>query len=115
MRGLWRGDRSRARRVRGRPLVAPDVFQTGREVRKIQMHKYRLIAASVVGLAVVVVAILMFASLTTIHPGHVGVSVKKCGGGGVAPDPVPTGYYWRSLFCEEVVEYTTNVRTLVLA
>jgi regulator of protease activity HflC (stomatin/prohibitin superfamily) len=79
------------------------------------MHKYRLIAASVVGLAVVVVAILMFASLTTIHPGHVGVSVKKCGGGGVAPDPVPTGYYWRSLFCEEVVEYPTSVQTLVLA
>jgi regulator of protease activity HflC (stomatin/prohibitin superfamily) len=81
----------------------------------MHMQKYRLIAAAVVGIAVVVVAVLMFASLTTIHPGHVGVSVKKCGGGGVAPDPIPTGYYWRSLFCEEVVEYPTSVQTLVLS
>jgi regulator of protease activity HflC (stomatin/prohibitin superfamily) len=81
----------------------------------MHMQKYRLIAASVVGIAVVVVAILVFASLTTIHPGHVGVSVKKCGGGGVAPDPIPTGYYWRSLFCEDVVEYPTSVQTLVLS
>ena len=51
----------------------------------------------------------------TIHPGHVGVSVKKCGGGGVSSNPIPTGYYWRSLFCEDVVEYPTNVQTLVLA
>jgi regulator of protease activity HflC (stomatin/prohibitin superfamily) len=79
------------------------------------MKKYRLIAAGIAGVIVVVVGILMFASLTTIHPGHVGVSVKKCGGGGVSPNPIPTGYYWRSLFCEDVVEYPTNVQTLVLA
>jgi regulator of protease activity HflC (stomatin/prohibitin superfamily) len=79
------------------------------------MRKYRLIAAGIAGVVVVVGAIIMFASLTTIHPGHVGVSVKKCGGGGVAQDPIPTGYYWRSLFCEEVVEYPTNVQTLVLS
>ncbi|HEX7703168.1 MAG TPA: prohibitin family protein [Kofleriaceae bacterium] len=79
------------------------------------MKKYRLIAAGIAGIVVVVVAILMLASLTTIHPGHVGVSVKKCSGGGVSPNPIPTGYYWRSLFCEDVVEYPTNVQTLVLA
>ncbi|HTR55441.1 MAG TPA: prohibitin family protein [Kofleriaceae bacterium] len=79
------------------------------------MRKLRLIVAGVVGVVVLVIFIIMFASLTTIHPGHVGVSVKKCGGGGVSPDPIPTGYYWRSLFCEEVVEYPTNVQTLVLA
>lgn len=79
------------------------------------MRKYRLIAAGIAGLVVVFGAIIMFASLTTIHPGHVGVSVRKCGGGGVSQDPIPTGYYWRSLFCEEVVEYPTNVQTLVLA
>src|SRR5438874_1432165 len=45
----------------------------------------------------------------------VGVSVKKCGGGGVSPNPIPTGYYWRSLFCEDVVEYPTSVQTLVLS
>jgi regulator of protease activity HflC (stomatin/prohibitin superfamily) len=79
------------------------------------MRRYRLIAAGVAGTVVLVVMIVMFSMLTTIHPGHVGVSVKKCGGGGVSPDPIPTGYYWRSLFCEEVVEYPTNVQTLVLA
>jgi regulator of protease activity HflC (stomatin/prohibitin superfamily) len=79
------------------------------------MKKYRLIAAGVAGVLVLGLAIVMFASLTTIHPGHVGVSVKKCGGGGVSPDPIHTGYYWRSLFCEDVVEYPTNVQTLVLA
>jgi regulator of protease activity HflC (stomatin/prohibitin superfamily) len=79
------------------------------------MQKYRLVAAGIAGLVVVIGAILSFASLTTIHPGHVGVSVKKCGGGGVSPDPIPTGYYWRSLFCEEVVEYPTSVQTLVLS
>ena len=79
------------------------------------MRKYRLIAAGIAGVVVVVGAIVMFASLTTIHPGHVGVSVRKCGGGGVSQDPIPTGYYWRSLFCEEVVEYPTNVQTLVLS
>ncbi|HEY3807052.1 MAG TPA: prohibitin family protein [Kofleriaceae bacterium] len=79
------------------------------------MRKVRLIVAGVVGVVVVVVLVVMFATLTTIHPGHVGVSVKKCGGGGVSPDPIPTGYYWRSPFCEEVVEYPTSVQTLVLS
>ncbi|TMQ09755.1 MAG: hypothetical protein E6J91_29280, partial [Deltaproteobacteria bacterium] len=65
------------------------------------MQKYRLIAASVAGVVVLIVAVLLVASLTTIHPGHVGVSVRKCGGGGVSSDPIPTGYYWRSLFCED--------------
>jgi len=79
------------------------------------MRRLRLIIAGAVGVVVLVIFVLVFASLTTIHPGHVGVSVKKCGGGGVSPDPIPTGYYWRSLFCEEVVEYPTSVQTLVLA
>src|SRR3954465_1349863 len=79
------------------------------------MKNYRLIAAGIAGTVVLIVGILLVASLTTIHPGHVGVSVKKCGGGGVSSDPIPTGYYWRSLFCEEVVEYPTRVQTLVLS
>ena len=79
------------------------------------MHKYRLIAAGIVGAVVLIAGILALATLTTIHPGHVGVSVKKCGGGGVSSNPIPTGYYWRSLFCEDVVEYPTSVQTLVLS
>lgn len=76
-------------------------------------RNYRVIGG-VVGVVFVVIFLLLMKMLTTIHPGHVGVSVKKCGGGGVAPDPIPTGYYWRSLFCEEVVEYPTSLQTLVL-
>lgn len=79
------------------------------------MRKSVVIAGSVVGGLVVVIVAVLSASLTTIHPGRVGVSVRKCGGGGVSSDPIPTGYYWRSLFCEEVVEYPTNVQTLVLS
>src|SRR5215470_6039288 len=79
------------------------------------MQRYKLIAAGVVGAIILIGGILMIASLTTIHPGHVGVSVKKCGGGGVSSNPIPTGYYWRSLFCEDVVEYPTSVQTLVLS
>lgn len=52
--------------------------------------------------------------LEKIDPGHVGVSVKKCGGGGVRPDPIPTGYYWRELFCEDVIEYPTSMQSLIL-
>lgn len=55
------------------------------------------------------------ASCTKINAGHVGVSVKKCGGGGVSDAPIPTGYYWRSLFCEDVVEYPTSLQTLILS
>lgn len=72
------------------------------------------VIAGVVGVALLVAIIAGASSLTTIHPGHVGVSVKKCGDGGVSPEPISTGYYWRSLFCEEVIEYPTNVQTLVL-
>src|SRR5215468_11149948 len=79
------------------------------------MKNYRLIAAGIAGIVVLIGGILLIAALTTIHPGHVGVSVKKCGGGGVSSDPIPTGYYWRSLFCEDVVEYPTSVQTLVLS
>lgn len=79
------------------------------------MQRYRLIAAGIAGVVVVIVGIVFTAMLTTIHPGHVGVSVKKCGGGGVSSEPIPTGYYWRSLFCEDVVEYPTSVQTLVLS
>lgn len=55
------------------------------------------------------------AKLTGIDPGNVGVSVKKCSGGGVNQTPIPTGYYWREIFCEDVIEYPTNLQTLILA
>ena len=56
------------------------------------MKNYRLIAAGIAGIVVLLVGILLVASLTTIPPGHVGESVKKCAGGGVSSNPIPTGY-----------------------
>lgn len=79
------------------------------------MRKAVVIAGGASGVLLIVIFTVLFASLTTIHPGRVGVSVRKCGGGGVSSAPIPTGYYWRSLFCEEVVEYPTNVQTLILS
>lgn len=66
-------------------------------------------------LAILIGAGWALSSCTKINAGHVGVSVKKCGGGGVAEAPIPTGYYWRSLFCEDVVEYPTSLQTIILA
>lgn len=49
-----------------------------------------------------------------IPPGHVGVSVMKCGGGGVSPNPIPTGYYRRDLWCEDVIKYPISMQSLIL-
>ena len=70
-----------------------------------------------VGFALVVVGAIVFAKLTVIDPGHVGVSVQRCsgaGGTGVRPTPIPAGFYWRELFCESVVEYPISLQTIVL-
>ncbi len=68
----------------------------------------------------VVIAILVgsgaaLKSCTRIDAGHVGVAIKKCSGGGVDKTPIPTGYYWKSLFCEDVIEYPTSLQTIILA
>lgn len=56
----------------------------------------------------------LIASCRTVPPGSVGVSIRKCGGGGVDPDPISTGYYFKSVFCEDVALYPTNLQTIVL-
>lgn len=65
--------------------------------------------------ALLILGAVLYAKLEYVPPGHVGVSVQKCGGGGVQQTPIPTGYYWRALFCEEVVRYSVSLQTLVLA
>lgn len=70
-----------------------------------------IIVAAVVGLSASIVAC---EKCQKIQPGFVGVSVKKCSGGGVSPDPIPTGYYWRELWCEDVVEYPISMQSLIL-
>lgn len=76
------------------------------------------VAGMVIGIIVFVaacsIAIVACEKLEKIHPGHVGVSVKKCAGGGVSPDPIPTGYYWREMFCEDVIEYPISMQSLIL-
>lgn len=54
------------------------------------------------------------AACKSIPPGHVGVSIKKCDGGGVDKTPIPTGYYRKSVFCEEIEIYPTSLQTLIL-
>lgn len=51
-----------------------------------------------------------------VKPGFVGVSVKKCSGGGVNPKPITSGegIYWRELFCEDVVMYPISMQSLIL-
>ncbi len=55
------------------------------------------------------------AACERIDAGHVGVSVKKCSGGGVSDRPIPTGYYRKEVWCEDVIEYPVNLRTIILA
>ncbi len=73
------------------------------------------IVTPLVLLALLLLGAVLYAKLEYVPPGHVGVSVQKCGGGGVQQTPIPTGYYWRALFCEEVVRYSVSLQTLVLA
>jgi regulator of protease activity HflC (stomatin/prohibitin superfamily) len=68
----------------------------------------------VLGLGAVIGGCVAYAKLEKISPGRVGVSVKKCSGGGVSDEPIPTGYYWRQLFCEDIVQYPISMQSLIL-
>ena len=74
--------------------------------------KIALVISAIVGLAAT--AIISFEKLEKVEPGYVGVSVKKCGDAKVSQDPIPTGYYWRELFCEDVVKYPISMQSLIL-
>lgn len=76
-----------------------------------------LVIGGAVLLVIAVIGSVIGAKLEYVRPGFTGVSVRKCGGGpggSVRPEPIPSGYYWRELFCEEVVEYPVSLQTLVL-
>jgi hypothetical protein len=68
----------------------------------------------VIGICLLISSCVTWIKLEKVSPGHVGVSVRKCGGGGVSDDPIPTGYYWRELFCEDVVQYPISMQSLIL-
>src|SRR5260370_38020979 len=77
-------------------------------------------SALITGIVIAVILLIAgisIARLQVIDPGHVGVSVQRCGnsgGTGVRPTPIPAGYYWRDLFCETVIEYPTSLQTIIL-
>jgi regulator of protease activity HflC (stomatin/prohibitin superfamily) len=51
--------------------------------------------------------------LTNIDPGHVGVRINKCAGGGVDETPLGIGYHWQGP-CTDITKYPTYQQTLVL-
>lgn len=78
----------------------------------------KLIATIIIGAIIIITAgaagITACAKLEKVAPGHVGVSVRKCRDSGVKKEAIPTGYYWRELFCEDVVTYPISMQSLVL-
>lgn len=73
-----------------------------------------IIIASIVVVGALAGAIVAAVKYERIEPGYVGVSVTKCSGGGVDKAPIPSGIYWREMFCEEVVEYPISMQNLIL-
>jgi regulator of protease activity HflC (stomatin/prohibitin superfamily) len=65
-----------------------------------------------VALAALVVVIMTF--VVNVDPGHVGVRVNKCSGGGVDDVPLGIGYHWRGP-CTDLTKYPTYQQTMVLA
>jgi regulator of protease activity HflC (stomatin/prohibitin superfamily) len=64
------------------------------------------------GLAVMVIAVMAF--VVNVDPGHVGVRINKCSGGGVDDVPLGIGYHWQGP-CTDVTKYPTYQQTMVLA
>lgn len=83
--------------------------------RKMETGSITMAVGGALTAVIAIIAMLvMFAKCERVAPGEVGVSVRKCDQGGVTNTPIPTGYYWRDLFCEDVVRYPTNLQTLIL-
>jgi len=72
--------------------------------------KLLLATAAVLGATV----LLLVTCLTNIDPGHVGVRINKCAGGGVDEVPLGIGYHWQGP-CTDITKYPTYQQTLVLA
>jgi len=65
-------------------------------------------------LALAALCLALTAACKNIEPGHVGVRIKKCSGGGIEDQPLPIGYHMLGP-CTDIVEYPTYQQTLVLA
>ncbi len=71
----------------------------------------KLLFGLAVLLALAVIVPLTF--ITNIDPGHVGVRINKCAGGGVDEVPLGIGYHWQGP-CTDIAKYPTYQQTMVL-
>jgi regulator of protease activity HflC (stomatin/prohibitin superfamily) len=71
----------------------------------------KLLAALALVLALLVIIPVTF--VTNIDPGHVGVRINKCAGGGVDDVPLGIGYHWQGP-CTDIAKYPTYQQTMVL-
>lgn len=62
---------------------------------------------------VLVLSLMGIGACTNISPGHVGVRINKCSGGGVDDEPLGVGYH-SSGPCVDIEEYPTFQQTLIL-
>jgi regulator of protease activity HflC (stomatin/prohibitin superfamily) len=72
--------------------------------------KFLLIA----GLGLALLVIMVAAFVVNVDPGHVGVRINKCSGGGVDEVPLGIGYHWQGP-CTDITKYPTYQQTMVLA
>jgi regulator of protease activity HflC (stomatin/prohibitin superfamily) len=67
----------------------------------------------IAGLGLALVVIVVAAFVVNVDPGHVGVRINKCSGGGVDDVPLGIGYHWQGP-CTDVTKYPTYQQTMVL-
>lgn len=73
-----------------------------------------IIVGSVIATGALVAGCIVATKYERVQPGYVGVSVKKCGDSGVRQTPIPSGIYFREMFCEDVVMYPISMQSLIL-
>lgn len=66
-----------------------------------------------VGVALAIVVIVPLVFVTNVDPGHVGVRINKCAGGGIDDVPLGIGYHWQGP-CTDIAKYPTYQQTVVL-
>ncbi len=74
------------------------------------MNPKFFLGAGVILAAVVAVPVIF---VTNIDPGHVGVRINKCAGGGVEDMPLSIGYHWQGP-CTDIAKYPTYQQTVIL-
>jgi len=67
-----------------------------------------------IGIVLAIFGIMSLTFIVNVDPGHVGVRINKCSGGGVDEVPLGIGYHWRGP-CTDVSKYPTYQQTVVLA